>query len=74
MTSAPPSPPPAPEPPAIDRPTVDALIQYANAQHAFSQWHVDFVRSRGEQPNAQSMKNVDGWEFVALALSESYDD
>jgi hypothetical protein len=74
MTSTPAEPPLPPEPPAIDRATVDALIKYATAQRTYSQWHVDFVRSRGEQPNAQSLKNVDGWEFVALAVAETYDN
>ncbi|WP_332644565.1 hypothetical protein [Aeromicrobium sp.] len=74
MTTTPAEPPPTPEPPAIDRQTVDALIAYANAQHVFTHWHVDYTRSLGKQPHPQSLKNVEGWEFVALALTESYAD
>jgi hypothetical protein len=73
MTSTPSDPPPDPRPPDLDPASVAALIEYAKAQNAHAQWYVDFSRSRGQQPRAQQLENVDGWAFVALALRESYD-
>jgi len=74
MTNVPPDPPPPPQPPNLNRKSVDALIEYARAQSDYSQWWVDFGRSRGQEPDSQQIQNVDGWAFVALALLESYDD
>lgn len=68
------SPPPEPQPPELDRSSVDALIDYAQAQSAHWRWHIDLARTLGRQPGEQAIQNVDGWAFVALALAESYDD
>lgn len=74
MTDALPGPLPAPQPPELDRSSVDALVDYAHAQSAFWRSHIDLAHTLGKPPGEQAIVNVDGWEFVACALAESYDD
>lgn len=74
MTAASPQPPSPPRPPKIDRSVVDALIDFARAQAAFWQWHVDEARLLRKPPGEQAVLNVTGWTFVEGALAESFDD
>lgn len=74
MTKALPEPPTEPQPPELDRSSVDALVKYAQAQSAYWQRQIDEARTLGKRPGEQAIVNVDGWEFVACALAESYDD
>lgn len=73
MTDVPPEP-GAPQPPDLDEKSVRALVEYAHAQSAFSQWHLDLARRLGKPSDEQAETNIAGWDFVALALSESFDD
>lgn len=62
-----------PDAPSIDRDLLIQLVDYANAQSRYAQADIDAGSAHGHLPHAQSLKNVEGWAFTALALSETYD-
>ena len=74
MSNPSPGAPGPPQPPELDRSSVDALVDYAQAQTAHWQWHIDLARTLGKPPGEQVIINVEGWDFVACALAESFDD
>jgi hypothetical protein len=65
--------PATPEAPSIDRELLIELVKYAHAQSRSAQADIDAGIAHGHSPHPQALKNVEGWAFTALALTETYD-
>ncbi len=61
-----------PEPPDVPREHIDALISHAKAMAAWIRADIAAGVAHGHPEHPSDHEQDEGWDFVALALEESY--